>query len=93
MITDPTPYRQTIQSIQDRAGDLLQKFESGDYTYRDLAILNSLYSEYVETLDEISNNGVKFDGSVTVKVDGTAIKFADIDGFASWAAEVLNAAI
>ena len=79
----PEYYRQKFQENFDKAGELIREAEArGEYNLRDLAVPTEIHQRHIDILDEIIADGVDISQDITVKIDGTAIKFKDIDSLA-----------
>ena len=84
MITNLKPYADKFQSIGEQAGGLLSRFESGNFTARDVSMLIDLGQQYCEALEEISIEGIRVFHPVTIQIDGNKIQFQNIESAAEF---------
>jgi hypothetical protein len=63
-------------------------------TARDSAVLLDALQDYAQLLDRLAANPAEHfdrdDGSVTIKVDGQGVKFANVDTLANYLATVME---
>lgn len=77
-------YRQLFKENYDKAGELIRQAEArGEYTLRDLAVLTEIHQRHIDILTEIlDDDAIDISDSITVKIDGTPVKFKSVDQFA-----------
>lgn len=76
------------QMVFDFSQKVIQQGETREATQKGIAQALELHASLDDYYDEIQRaileGNVKFDQSVTIKVDGKTIKFQDIEGVAQW---------
>lgn len=92
MSADPTKYNALFSGIGEQAARLEVKFQSGDFTSRDLAELGELWSQHIDGLDDLCNEGIRADPEepVFIKVEGKTIKFRNDDLMGEFIADLLG---
>lgn len=76
------------QAVRDFARQVIAQGENKEATQKGIAQALELHASLDDYYDEIQqailDGMVKFDQSVTIKVDGKTIKFQGIEGVAEW---------
>lgn len=89
-MTTTSKFRDRFISIADRAADLEKRITENGTTSRDLAELVELFQmtddTYAEIQDAFLEGRLKHNETVTVSVEGTTLKFKNIDDVAEWLA-------
>ena len=80
----PTPIDVQVKQIVDGV------LQSERPSSREIAVVLEANQRYIDYLDWLKDNIPPQDGSVTIEVDGTRIKFQNAEIFASWLAERLT---
>ena len=89
-MTDSAKYRDLFQSVGNQASELAEKFESGNYTSRDLAVLGELFGKYIDGLDDLQGELKIEPTNYTVKVDGKTIKFRNEYAMSEFIADLMG---
>ncbi len=90
MNADPVKYRDLFQSVGSQASELAEKFESGNYTSRDLAVLGELFGKYTDGLDELQSEYKCPPREYILKVDSKTIKFQDDFAMSEFIADLMG---
>jgi len=90
MSADPKKYRDLFQSVGTQASELQAKFESGDYTSRDLALLGELFGKYIDGLDDLQNEGIDVAIPCVIRVEGKTIKFQNDHDMSEFIADLMG---
>lgn len=83
---------QTAAALSDQAIELLEKFNHGEFTQRNLAVLVDLYQRYIDYLDEVKEDVELHptDETVIVKIYGVQIKFKDEEHLAEYLSNIME---
>ena len=91
MSADPKVYNKLFTDISQQASDLEDKFESGNFTSRDLAVLGELWSQYINGLDDLFLEGIKVaPRDFIIEVDSQKIKFPERDNALDFIADLMK---
>lgn len=89
-----TDIRSRVDAIDNRRDELIEITNDGKMTGREIAEGLELFARMDDIHDEIVeavyDGRVKFNPEITVSLDGTKIKFPDIDSAAEWMADYVK---
>lgn len=76
------------KELQEISADVTRRAEIGQSSQREIAMLLECWQLYCDKLEELEEKilteGLNWDDSVTVKVDGKTIRFDNIEQVAEW---------
>lgn len=91
MSADPKQYKAFFDGVGEEAAELEVKFQSGEFTSRDLALLVDLWGKYIDGLDALYEEGIKIEPTeYIVKVDGKKIRFQNDEQMSEFIADLLG---
>lgn len=91
MSADPKQYKALFDGIGEEAAGLEVKFQSGEFTSRDLALLVDLWGKYIDGLDALYEEGIKIKPTeYIVKVDGKKIRFQNDEQLSEFIATAIG---
>jgi hypothetical protein len=92
MSADPKQYKAFFDGIGEQAAELEVKFESGNFTSRDLALLVDLWGKYVDGLESLYDEGIKIEPTeYIVQGDGKKFRFQTDEQMSEFIADLLGA--
>jgi hypothetical protein len=81
-----TPIDEQVRNI---VSGTMQRGYEGLASSREVAIALEANQSYIDYLDWIKDNMPMFEESITIEVQGTRIKFENVEKFSDWLAEQL----